>query len=337
MAERTTRIRKVLLAIVAAVLLVGIAVWGYFAFTAPPICDAAQGLPVLDGTWSKGASMPTARSEVAAAILDGKIYVAGGLAGAGATDAFEVYDTQANTWRKLPPLPTGPLHHAGLAAVGDRIILTGGYTDLAFNAVRSTWAFDPATESWEQLADMPAPLGAHTTEGVGGMLYLFGGAPGGYVTWRYDPATDQWEALSPMPERLEHLGSGPLNEDSILVVGGRWDGQNSHRAIRYSIADDTSTLEPDLPTARGGIGAASLGGVVFVAGGEQFNPMCTFDRVEAFDGSSWFSTPPMPKPRHGLAAVADDETLYVIGGAYKAVGLTLTSATDDLLRFRPHK
>lgn len=92
-----------------------------------------------------------------------------------------------------------------------------------------------------------------------------------------------------------------------------------------------------LATARGGIGEASLGGMVYVIGGEQFDPLCTFDRVEVFDGSQWLRTPPMPKPRHGLAAVADDQTLYVVGGAYRPAALTLGSATSDLLMFRPRK
>ena len=49
--------------------------------------------------------MPTARSELAAAALDGRIYVAGGIAQWGTTAAFEAYDPATDRWEELPPLP----------------------------------------------------------------------------------------------------------------------------------------------------------------------------------------------------------------------------------------
>jgi hypothetical protein len=90
-----------------------------------------------------------------------------------------------------------------------------------------------------------------------------------------------------------------------------------------------------MPTARGGIGAAVVDGRLYVAGGEEFSAQCTFDRVEVFDGEQWLRTPPMPEPRHGLAAAADGAALYIIGGATRAQAQTIASATGELLIFRP--
>ena len=55
--------------------------------------------------WRQGAFMPTARSELAVAALDGRIYVAGGIGRFGTSDAFEVYDPKKNAWARLAPLP----------------------------------------------------------------------------------------------------------------------------------------------------------------------------------------------------------------------------------------
>src|SRR5262245_266194 len=59
--------------------------------------------PLGPGTWTNAAPMLIYRSEMAAALLDGKIYVAGGLAGpnqnfTGTTYAFQVYDPALNSW-----------------------------------------------------------------------------------------------------------------------------------------------------------------------------------------------------------------------------------------------
>ena len=48
---------------------------------------------VTPQTWTTGTSMPTARTEVAGSVLDGKIYVIGGYDESGkTTDVVEVYD-----------------------------------------------------------------------------------------------------------------------------------------------------------------------------------------------------------------------------------------------------
>ena len=58
--------------------------------------------------------MPTLRSEIQAAALDGRIYVAGGFGTAGRVlRAFERYDPATDAWERLARLPRG-IHHAAL-------------------------------------------------------------------------------------------------------------------------------------------------------------------------------------------------------------------------------
>src|SRR5215472_4849823 len=83
-----------------------------FAQAATPqgVCNN-QATPVTaGGSWEKRASAPLHRSETAAAMLDGKIYIAGGLAGpsnffTGISTSFEVYDPATDAWKELAPLP----------------------------------------------------------------------------------------------------------------------------------------------------------------------------------------------------------------------------------------
>ncbi|MCH8240319.1 MAG: hypothetical protein IIB62_09785, partial [Proteobacteria bacterium] len=64
-------------------------------FTA--LASAAQ----AGGSWSEGAAMPTARSELAVTRLGERIYVAGGIGRWGTTGAFEAYAPSSNAWARL--------------------------------------------------------------------------------------------------------------------------------------------------------------------------------------------------------------------------------------------
>src|SRR6266581_5098802 len=74
------------------------------------------------GKWEIRAPLPSARTEVAAAELGGKIYVMGGYEKGG--DLVEEYDPKNDTWRTRAPLPKA-LHHIGAAAVNGKIYVIG--------------------------------------------------------------------------------------------------------------------------------------------------------------------------------------------------------------------
>ena len=77
------------------------------------------------GGWVQRAPMPTPRSGGGKAVIDGKIYVAGGRPPGGS--AFEVYDPTTDKWEKLPDLPT-QRNHLAMVALNGKIIVAGGRT-----------------------------------------------------------------------------------------------------------------------------------------------------------------------------------------------------------------
>ena len=120
------------------------------------LCTQAQQQEPLErrplaGIWSTLAPMPTPRSEVAAAKLNGNIYVFGGF-GTGATKNEE-YDPQSNTWRQRAPIPQG-VDHAAAVALGGKIYLIGGF-DGRFRPVDTVWSYDPEADAWAKKADLP--------------------------------------------------------------------------------------------------------------------------------------------------------------------------------------
>lgn len=93
-----------------------------------PIFTQSAQLEQDRGSWRTAASMPTKRTEVAVAALEGKIYVVGGfekprlgnVLNFAITPAVEVYDPETDRWASKAPLPIG-LHHVGIGVTGGRL------------------------------------------------------------------------------------------------------------------------------------------------------------------------------------------------------------------------
>ena len=85
--------------------------------------------PAADEWGPVGARMPTARSAVASAVYNGKIYLAGGEwqdpVVQTAFRVFEAYDPATNTWSTLPPMAT-PRHGVAGAVIGNRFYAVSG-------------------------------------------------------------------------------------------------------------------------------------------------------------------------------------------------------------------
>jgi len=274
----------------------------------------------LPGIWTRLAGLPTPRGEVAAAELNGKIYVFGGF-GAGAT-ANEEYDIATDTWQSRASIPKG-VDHPAAATVGGKIYLIGGF-DGRWGPVADVWAYDPEGDTWTQKAELPTPRGALGAAVVEGKIYAIGGVGSSGdlgTTEVYDPATDTWAGRSPMPTARDHIAVA-VSQGKIFVAGGRVGSfaRNLDANQAYDPSTDTWAELAPLPTARSGNTAAAAAGRVFVLGGEA--TAGTFDTNEAFDPSTntWATMPPMPTARHGLAAVALNNRVYVLAGGTEVGG-----------------
>src|SRR5512145_2901172 len=97
-----------------------------------PAALALPQSPAL-GRWFTRAPLPTARQEMALALLDGKIYVPGGFIRGGAGTALvEVFEPAANEWSAFTNLPIA-LNHLAVVTVDARLYVVGGYTGSGFS------------------------------------------------------------------------------------------------------------------------------------------------------------------------------------------------------------
>ena len=91
----------------------------------------------------------------------------------------------------------------------------------------------------------------------------------------------------------------------LVVQGPVW---------RFSTASYPWDSLAPMPTARGGFGAAEVGGLIYAIGGADASG--NMDTVEMYDpgSNSWSRKRPMPTRRDGLAVVVLNNNIYAIGG-----------------------
>jgi len=96
------------------------------------------------GHWSSGPPMPSARTEISAAEVNGKIYVAGGL---GAGRDLEIYDPKTDSWSQGEPIPQ-EVHHAAAVGWNGKLYLIGGYLNRSWTPTAAVYEYDPEVRHW---------------------------------------------------------------------------------------------------------------------------------------------------------------------------------------------
>jgi N-acetylneuraminic acid mutarotase len=284
--------------------------------------------------WERGAPLPLARGEVAAARAGGEILVVGGFTADGANSTrVDAYSPARNTWRRVADLPVS-VDHAMAAGYRGSLYVAGGY---AADRSRLTTLFSFSNGSWTRLPAMPEERAAAGAAIVGGKLYVVGGVTAGgsggralaRTTLVYNIAGRQWSSI-PGPTPREHLGVAALG-GRIYAVGGRHHGADTNFDLLEAYvpgAKKWRRLKP-VPGRRGGTAAAGIGRWLVSAGGET--PTVTIRKVFRYDvrRGRWSRLPNLPTPRHGLGVVAFGRKVYVIGGGTRP-GLAVSSANESL-------
>lgn len=268
------------------------------------------------GTWMPRAAMPTPRSELPAVMVDGALYLPGGLGG---LEVFERYDPRTDSWRRLAPLPAGR-HHAMATGFRGRVYLFGGY-DADWKPTATAWVYDPATDRWSALPDLPEPRAAGAAVAAGDALCVVGGTGGGQGLLCFDATSGAWGLMAPLTEQREHHAA-VIRDGRIHALGGRWKGKGELDSVEVYDPDGDRWLPgPAMLRARAGFGAAMVGERLVAAGGEiLLSGRETLDSVEVYDADSrrWVAGPRLPVAVHGAAVAAVGEQIYVLGGSDRA-------------------
>lgn len=168
----------------------------------------------VPGRAMRAGSLPAAASDVAAATIGNTAYVVGGFTGTRALNTVVAWrpGARATVVARLPR----PLRYAGVAAAGQRLMISGGTSGLA--ARREVFSFDPGTGAVTQIALLPRPLthaGAATLHGV---VYVIGGRGSDLSSQRSEVL-----AINPRSGAVTRAGAlpGGLSDAGVTTVGNR--------------------------------------------------------------------------------------------------------------------
>jgi len=220
------------------------------------------------------------------------------------SSTVEEYDVTTNSWtaRKNTPYP---VEAATAHTIDNKIYVIGGYKgshdpDKA-EVVATVIVYDPSTDSWEYVSEMPTARSDAVSCAVNGRIYVMGGgsSSGLFVTVEeYDPATDTWTRKADMPTARAGIAAA-VAEGKIYVIGGEIRQNNDivylSTVEEYDPTADTWTTVSDMPTERAWLFAETVNGKIYVVGGGAYSvPQTT---VEEYDPNTdtWNAKPNMPE------------------------------------------
>jgi N-acetylneuraminic acid mutarotase len=210
-----------------------------------PVNNAFEYDPAAD-EWKELAPMPTKRGAASAGVVNGKIYVTGGV-------------------NSLPGVTENGVHPTR-----------------AQNVVATVEEYDPATNSWKTLRPMLVARNHHLAVGAGGKIYVIGGRIGsGFISSgsnnidlveMYDPASDMWTPRTRMPTARSAIAGGLYNNAHILVAGGEGQDARFLAAFKAVEAYDTALNQwqilPSMPHPRHGLAAGLIGNRFYAVSGD---------------------------------------------------------------------
>jgi N-acetylneuraminic acid mutarotase len=268
--------------------------------TAPPGDPVEEPTPTATrpqvGAWSALADLPQARGELSAAALDGTIYAGTGFARTAPGEAFFRYETVSDTWQELAPLPE-TRHHAPLAAHAGKVYVVAGFSTTA----HENHLFGSPTDT----------------------LFVYG------------VASDTWQLGPRLPQVVAAHAVATTDQGLIHVLGGV--GEQALPARDDHLVLDPATGEwsrlPPMPSGREHLGAAYLNGVIYAAAGRNGGDGVAFEAYHV-ERREWTVLPEVPTARSGVAVVAFQEQIYVLGGELGEA--TTGRGTHDVVeRFDP--
>lgn len=246
------------------------------------------------------------------------------------------------TWANRAPAPLGRTEAQGIV-VNNKLYVLGGFYNAAEQTTDRADVYDPATDTWTRLANVPEKLThAAVAEDGQGNIYLIGGYVGDHPgpstakVWKYSIASNAWSAGPSLPE-ARGAGAAARIGGRIYYVGGavRTSVQNTVDRPTHYVLDLTSgtwSSKTPMPNPRNHLGAVALGDKLYAIGGQHAAKEATQNQsqVDVYDPGTdtWTQAAQMPNARGHVSAstFVHNNQIIVAGGSVDGSLFGLASA-----------
>jgi hypothetical protein len=168
------------------------------------------------------------RAGMGVAVLNGKVYVVGGVDGV-VVGYLEEYDPTTNIWTERANLLT-PRNQSVVFAMGGKLYAAAGGDDS--QALSSVEVYDPATQTWSAAGNLPQSKGGANGAFLDGRAYVVSGnnASGQLIP---DVYAAELQSLSNSDQYFTLDANGTLRTNAILDYEA-----NATHSIRVRVTDD---------------------------------------------------------------------------------------------------
>lgn len=279
-------------------------------------------LPCL-AQWVILEDMPTVAGAIDPAVCDGKVYVFGGkLDEINSSDTVWVFDPQ-HGWAFGGKMPDS-LEAIVAEEWNGLIYLFGGHSHPDFVYRREVMTYDPATQVFDTVGQMPTARAWFTSVVFDHKVYLIGGDNGAASVKTvdiFDPQFGTWAVGPPLLTERAGLSADTLN-GKIYVTGG---GAGTSALKTIEIYDPAIGWQTgaQMKKARGFHACKTIDGKLYAMGGGADVFVTTFQNsVEYFNPAlgDWVEFDPLNYARREFGSAVLGGDIYVFGGGIGPIG-----------------
>jgi N-acetylneuraminic acid mutarotase len=196
------------------------------------------------------------------------------------------------------------------AVVDDKLYVFSGFTDADLHTTAQIDRYDPVTDSWTTVGEMPLPTTHFNPIVDGQTVWFVGGFVGDHPgppttnTWKYHVSTNTWE---PGPPLLVARASGSLTRCGryLYYFGGFLEDRDTTVADHWRLNLDAPNplweTRATLPEPRGHLSSVTLGNDIYAIGGQVRHDRDSVDHASLYRyntvSDAWETLADLPTPR----------------------------------------
>jgi N-acetylneuraminic acid mutarotase len=254
--------------------------------------------------WASRAALPTGLSRAVSAVVDGTIYIYGGVP---ATAAVLRYTPLSDSWSSGNPLPLA-LYGGAATAQGTTVYIVGGFDSLG-TPQSNVIAYNTLDGTSTIIGSLILPRARMNAAYLNNKLYVVGGTGAETTLEEFDLVTRTSRIAGTLPEPTQLAGVAAY-QDKIIIAAG---GSDNTKTWSFDPATELFTSLASLPSTAEGRNLIVDADRLYLVDGWGYGGVNTVYEYSMY-GNVWSSVTSVPTLRNVPMVEAVNGILYVMGG-----------------------